>query len=101
MAQFEQKDLENLKSLCRIALTPLEEEDVLQSLKKVLSFVEQLNELDTEDLPPTTHVLNGMLKNILREDEVKQGLTREAFLANAPDQIGGMIRVPPIIKEIE
>ena len=39
-----------------------------------------------------------MLKNRMREDEVKEVLSREEFLANAPDQIGGMIRIPPLMK---
>jgi aspartyl-tRNA(Asn)/glutamyl-tRNA(Gln) amidotransferase subunit C len=38
------------------------------------------------------------MSSILREDEVTETLDRETFLANSPAHIGGMIRVPPIIK---
>jgi Asp-tRNA(Asn)/Glu-tRNA(Gln) amidotransferase C subunit len=39
-----------------------------------------------------------MLKSVVRDDEPKDLLPREQFLSNAPDQVGGMIRVPPVLK---
>jgi aspartyl-tRNA(Asn)/glutamyl-tRNA(Gln) amidotransferase subunit C len=64
----------------------------------VLGYIEQLNEVDTEGVPSCNYVLRSMLKNQMREDEVADLLPREQFLAQAPDQIGGLVRVPPIMK---
>lgn len=98
MANFDHQTLEHLKKLCRIECTPEENEDILQNLGRVLEYVEQLKEVNTENTKTCRYVLRGMLRNRMREDEVKDLLTREQFLANAPDQIGGMIRVPPVLK---
>ena len=98
MAEFNKQTLEHLKKLCRIHCTPEEEEKILQNLKHILSYIEQLNEIDTEGVEPCSFVLRGIVKNPLREDVVSDPLPREQFLSNAPDQIAGMIRVPPVLK---
>lgn len=98
MANFDHQSLEHLKKLCRIECTREEEEELLSSLKRVLNYAAQLNEVNTTNTKTCRYVLRGMLKNQMREDEVKDLLPREKFLANAPDQIGGMIRVPPVLK---
>lgn len=99
MSHFDSKTLEHLKKLCRIDCTPEEDADILHSLERVLEHVAQLKEIDTENVKTCRYVLRGMLKNQMRKDEVKDLLSREQFFANAPDQIGGMIRVPPVLKE--
>jgi len=98
MIDFNKQSLEHLKKLCRIHLSKEEEEEILQSLKMILAYVDQLNEIDTEGALPCSFVLKGMSKNPLREDLPKDLMPREQFLANAPDQIAGMIRVPPVLK---
>lgn len=98
MANFDHQTLEYLKKLCRIDLTEEEGIDIEQSLGRILDYIEQLKEVNTDNTRTCRYVLSGMLKNRMREDEVKEPLPREEFLANAPDQIGGMIRVPPVLK---
>lgn len=98
MAQFDQSTLNHLKKLCRIDTSVSEDQDILDSLPRVLGYIEQLSEIDTKGVKPCNYVLRGMLKNRLRKDEISNPLSREQFLANAPDQIGGMIRVPPVLK---
>lgn len=98
MAHFDTQDLEHLKKLCRLDCTPEEDADILSSLNKVLDYMEQLNTVDTEGVRTCRYVLRSLMKQQLREDEVKDLLSREQFLSNAPDQIGGMIRVPPVLK---
>lgn len=98
MANFDHQTLEHLKRLCKIDCTDEENEDILSSLRRVLDYVEQLKEVNTEHTKTCRYVLRGMLKVTLRQDIVTDLLPREEFLANAPDQIGGMIRVPPILK---
>lgn len=97
MSAFNEEDLQKLAKLCRIECSEEEKKKFLGSLSKILSYIEQLKEIDTEGVEPCTHVLEGM-HNVMREDEVGELLPRELFLANAPAHIGGMIRVPPVIK---
>lgn len=98
MDSFDNRTLDNLKKLCRIDCTPEEDQDILNSLNRILTYVQQLDEIDTKGVVPCNYVLQAMLKNLMREDVVKDLLPREQFLNNAPEQIGGMIRVPPIMK---
>lgn len=95
---FSDQTLAHLKKLCKIECSPEEDKSILENLSRVLQYMEQLEEIDTENVMPCRHVLRSMLKNRMREDEVKDLLSRDLFLANASDQIGGMVRVPPVMK---
>lgn len=98
MATFDHQTLEHLKRLCRIQCTEEEGREISNSITRILDYVEQLNEVNTDNTRTCRYVLRGMLRNQMREDEVKDLLSREKFLSNAPDQIGGMVRVPPVLK---
>src|SRR5260221_12839794 len=98
MANFDHQTLEHLKKLCRIECTEEENIDILNSLSRVLEYVAQLKEVNTDETRACRYVLRGMLRNQMREDEVKDLLPRDKFLANAPDQIGGMFRGLPVLK---
>ena len=90
--------IQYLPTLSRIDCTEKEQESLLEDLGKILNYVEQLQEIDTENVPPCNHVLEG-ITNVMREDEVGETLPRETFLSNSPSQVGGLIRVPPVIKK--
>ena len=90
--------IETLAILSRIDLSDDERESLKKNLIRVLGYVDQLHEVDVEGIEPCNHVIEGMV-NVMREDEVKEpNMSRQDFLDNAPDQIGGMIRVPPVLK---
>jgi aspartyl-tRNA(Asn)/glutamyl-tRNA(Gln) amidotransferase subunit C len=97
MAKLDKEIIQQLTRLCRIDCTEEEQETLLKDLRKILDYIEQLQQIDTENIPPCDHVLENMA-NVMREDIVGEVLNREAFLANAPSHIGGMIRVPPVLK---
>lgn len=97
MPEFTDQELSHLMKLCRIECSPEEKETLKDNLSKVLSYIELLKEVDTEGVQPCTRVLET-LTNVMREDRVEQTLSREDFLANAPAHVGGMVRVPPVIK---
>jgi len=96
--EFDRQLLKNLKQLCRIDITEEEEERLLRDLKRILEYVTQLQQLDTEGVPPCSHV-TGDRVNVMRDDLVGETLPRARFLANAPDQIGGLVRVPVVIQK--
>jgi aspartyl-tRNA(Asn)/glutamyl-tRNA(Gln) amidotransferase subunit C len=98
MAEFDKQALDHLKKLCRIDCSAEEEADILKSLKRILEYVKQLDEVETSKTAPCNQVQNGMARNRWREDVPHTAMSREKFLANAPDQIAGMIRVPPVLK---
>lgn len=97
MAELDKKAIETLTHLCRIDCTEEEQEALLKDLKKILNYVEQLNEIDTTHVAPCNQVLEEMA-NVTREDVPGESMPRELFLANAPSHVGGMIRVPPVLK---
>jgi aspartyl-tRNA(Asn)/glutamyl-tRNA(Gln) amidotransferase subunit C len=98
MTQLNKETIKKLTQLSRIACSEEEQESILHDLAKILDYMELLKEIDTENVPPCNHVLEDV-KNVMREDVVGPTLSRDAFLANAPSQVGGMIKVPPVIKQ--
>lgn len=89
--------IRELSKLCRIECTEEEEEKFLKDLQGILNYFDQLSEVDTDGIEPMNHVLEAIV-NVEREDVVKPSLPRDVFLSNAPSQIGGMIKVPTVIK---
>jgi aspartyl-tRNA(Asn)/glutamyl-tRNA(Gln) amidotransferase subunit C len=83
--------------LARIALEPGDEEFYAQQLSGILAHIDRLQQVDTDDIPPTAQVVE--IVNQLREDEPRPGLTQEEALANAPAAQDGFFRVPSIQEE--
>jgi aspartyl-tRNA(Asn)/glutamyl-tRNA(Gln) amidotransferase subunit C len=98
MAELNKETIKSLIELSRIECSEQEQETLLQDLKKILQYVELLQEVDTTHVPPCNHVMEDVA-NVLREDVVGETMPRDVFLANAPSHIGGMIRVPPVLKQ--
>lgn len=90
------KEVEHIAMLARLKLTEEEKELFSEQLSKILDYIEKLNELDTEDVEPTSHVIP--LRNVFREDRTAQSLSVDDALKNAPDRAGSFYRVPKIIE---
>ena len=82
--------------LARLAMTPAELKQCSEQLSGILTYVEKLNELNTENAEPTSHVLP--LSNVFREDHLTPSLSVDAVLGNAPGKEGRFFRVPKIIE---
>lgn len=98
MENFDEEELLKLAKLARIECSEEEKERLFKGLKNILTYMEQLQEIETSGVAPCKHVLETV-SNIMREDIVGETLSRELFLSNAPSHIGGMIRVPRVIKQ--
>ncbi|SET75279.1 aspartyl-tRNA(Asn)/glutamyl-tRNA(Gln) amidotransferase subunit C [Salinibacillus kushneri] len=96
MAEISKEQVKHVANLARLAITEEEAEKLTDELGSIIKFAEQLNELDTENVEPTTHVLD--LKNVMRKDEPKQWLTQEEALKNAPEKQDGQFHVPSILE---
>lgn len=90
------KDVQHVAKLARLNLTPEEEEMFTGQLNAILHYAEKLNELDTDGVEPTTHVLH--LSNVMREDEVRESLPIEKVLLNAPDEEDDQFKVPAVLE---
>ncbi|MCM3496719.1 Asp-tRNA(Asn)/Glu-tRNA(Gln) amidotransferase subunit GatC [Paenibacillus lactis] len=90
------KDVQHVAKLARLNLTPEEEEMFTGQLNAILQYAEKLNELDTDGVEPTTHVLH--LSNVMREDEVRESLPIEKVLLNAPDEENDQFKVPAVLE---
>lgn len=86
----------HIAKLARLRLTDAEVDTFGAQLSEILEYVEQLNELDTSNVEPTTHAV-GLVMH-LRPDEVESRLTHEQVLSNAPDQADGHFRVPKVVE---
>lgn len=76
------EEVEHVARLARLGLTDEEIDKFGEQLSNILENIAILNEVDTEDVPPTAQVTG--LENVMREDTAQQGLTPEQVLANAP-----------------
>ncbi|KAA8786088.1 aspartyl-tRNA(Asn)/glutamyl-tRNA(Gln) amidotransferase subunit C [Paenibacillus sp. 4624] len=89
-------DVQHVAKLARLNLTAEEEQTLTGQLNAILKYAEKLNELDTENIEPTTHVLH--VSNVMREDETKESLSIEQVMHNAPDEEDGQFKVPAVME---
>ncbi len=90
------EDVRKVAYLARLSFSPEEEARLAEDLSRILEYVQKLNELDTEGVPPTSHVLP--IHNVFREDFVTPSLPQDELLANAPSKWQGFFRVPKVIE---
>ena len=96
-ASITRDDVAHLARLARLALDDDEIDRFGPQLDVILGAVSRISELDTADVPPTSHALS--LTNVTRPDEVRPGLTQSQALAMAPAAEDGRFRVPRILGE--
>ena len=85
-----------LAHLARLEFNEEKEQEVLQDLNKILNWVDQLRELDTENVEPLTHMSEEV--NVMREDEAKNTVTHEQAMLNAPKKDSDYFRVPKVLE---
>jgi aspartyl-tRNA(Asn)/glutamyl-tRNA(Gln) amidotransferase subunit C len=91
------REVEHVARLARLALSEEEKELMTRQLDRILGYVDKLNELDTTQIEPTSHVIP--MENVMREDAVRPSLSQDDALANAPDREPPFFRVPRIIED--
>jgi aspartyl-tRNA(Asn)/glutamyl-tRNA(Gln) amidotransferase subunit C len=88
--------VKHVARLARLSLQPQETERVTRQLNEILGYIEQLNEVPTDDIEPTSHILD--LVNVFRQANVKSPIDTEALLANAPETAHHFFVVPRIVE---
>ncbi|MBQ6005692.1 MAG: Asp-tRNA(Asn)/Glu-tRNA(Gln) amidotransferase subunit GatC [Selenomonadaceae bacterium] len=94
--KISEQDIKTVASLSRLRIRDEEAEDVLFQLNKILTYVENLQSLDTSNIEPTTYALP--MQNVFRDDKVKPSLDRELALSNAPLKDDGYFKVPRVLE---
>jgi aspartyl-tRNA(Asn)/glutamyl-tRNA(Gln) amidotransferase subunit C len=89
-------DVKYVAHLARLALTPDEEKQLGAQLGSILGYIEKLRELDVTGVEPTAHAVP--MVNVTRTDEIRESLSHEDALRNAPRQANGLFIVPKIVE---
>ncbi len=83
-------------ALAKLELGESEKEKAKQDLENILNYMDTMNELNTDDVDPVSHVFP--IKNVFREDVVVNGSDRDNLLLNAPDKKDGCFKVPKTVE---
>ena len=94
--KISEQDIKTVASLSRLRIRDEEAQDVLFQLNKILTYVDNLQTLDTTNIEPTTYALP--MQNVFRADVVKPSLDRELALSTAPLQEDGYFKVPRVLE---
>ena len=96
---IDREQVHKVAHLARLDLTPAEETQFTEQLNGILGYFEQLSELNTDDVPPTTRAID--VSNVTRPDRLDPCDDRELILESAPDRDvnaqGDFFKVPKIM----
>lgn len=88
--------VKKVASLARIHMDDSELQTRADQLSKIIGFVEQLGEVDTDNVKPLANVGDIVLH--LREDEINDGDCADKILKNAPEETQGYFVVPKVVE---
>ena len=91
------QDVEKVSLLGRLLLSDQELDTMTSQLTRVVGYVEQLNEVNTDGVQPMAHAVE--MHDVFRDDVLRPSLPREAALANAPKRDSECYRVPAVLGE--
>ncbi|MEQ8302503.1 MAG: Asp-tRNA(Asn)/Glu-tRNA(Gln) amidotransferase subunit GatC [Cyclobacteriaceae bacterium] len=94
--KIDKQTLDKIAHLARLEIAEADVPKMLEDMSKMVSFVEKLNEVNTEGVEPLTTMSHEV--NVLREDEVKNQLSKEDVLKNAPDKDDNFFKVPKVLE---
>lgn len=95
MKKINEELIDQLAHLSRLEFSTEEKQKILNDLNRILDYIDQLNELNTDNVEPLIYLTPN--QNILRDDIVIETLKKEDALANAPKKDSDYFRVPKII----
>ncbi len=96
MADITLEDVEYVADLARLELSADEKNQLVHQLGRILGYIEKLDELDTTDVEPTSHVLP--IHNVMRADEARDGMARDQALELAPASHDGYFEAPRVVE---
>tara|TARA_R110002095_G_scaffold157638_1_gene136712 strand:- start:3905 stop:4192 length:288 start_codon:yes stop_codon:yes gene_type:complete len=93
---LDKETVRKVASLARIRMNDEELERMAPQLSKIIGFIEQLGEVNTDNVEPLANVVDITLP--LREDAVTDGDCVEKVLKNAPEETQGYFVVPKVVE---
>ncbi len=96
MSILDKSDVEKIAFLARLGIDEQDIPEYATNLSNILDMVEQLNSVDTNNVKPMAHPLDGIQR--LREDIVTEVNDRENLMANAPEAEAGLFLVPRVVE---
>lgn len=94
--KLSREEVEHIAHLSKLTLSDEEITRYQEQLSAILEHFDRLQELETEDIPPTATVL--LLRSVMRDDVARSPLDREKVLENAPEAEDGCFRVPAVLE---
>ena len=94
--KIDKESLHKIAHLARLEMPESAEKEMMDSLNSVLTWMEELNEINTDNVKPLIHM--SLEVNALREDEIIPNISREQGLKNAPKQNGEYFMVPKVME---
>lgn len=95
--KISREEINNIALLSRLEVKEDQMDQTEKALSDILTYVEQLNELDLTDVKPMIHAVP--LHNVFRDDVVQPSLDHKLALQNAPEEEDGYFKVPRVIQE--
>jgi aspartyl-tRNA(Asn)/glutamyl-tRNA(Gln) amidotransferase subunit C len=95
--KLSQQEVEKVAELARIQVSEAEKEQLSHHLSSILTYMEELNQVDTKGVSPMASVVSQ--SNVLREDEVRDSVPQGKAVENAPAAKDGLFQVPKIISD--
>jgi aspartyl-tRNA(Asn)/glutamyl-tRNA(Gln) amidotransferase subunit C len=90
-----EKEIEKIALLARLSLTDAEKKAYATQLTAILNYFQQLTEVNTEGIEPLVNGLDA--SSVWREDEVKVWANAETAVREAPEKMGNLFKVPPVV----
>lgn len=95
--QIDKDTVAKVAHLARLEVNEQETTELVGDMNKILDFMAKLNEVDTDNVEPLIYMTTDV--NVLRADVVKQEITHEEALLNAPEQDGKHFLVAKVIEQ--
>ncbi len=94
--KIDKNTINKIASLSRIKLDDKESADYIKDLNSILDWVDQLNEVNTDNVEPLSNISSAVL--VQRDDIAKDTNSSEEVLENAPDKLEGFFAVPKVVE---
>ena len=95
--KIDSKTVDKLAELAKLEFDESSKEEIINDLNRIVTFIEKLNELDTSNVEPLVYLTEDT--NVMRDDIVKQEITQQEALKNAPKKDSDYIKVPKVINK--
>ena len=92
---IDENQIEHIANLANLELSSEEKKSITSDFAKILAYVEKINELELDNIPETSHVLD--LENVLRVDKVEKSLDKKDVLDLSPEQCDDQVKVPKFL----